>query len=108
MRSRGRARRVLTEADFAVLRDERFQARFWSRVEKIDGGCWMWRGPLLGRGYGAVQVPRYKNPFQAHIIVAFWKHGRWMRPNEETRHACPERLCVNPDHLAFVVYSLAA
>jgi hypothetical protein len=104
--ARGRARRRLTPLDFERINSPEFREAFWAKVDK-SGPCWLWTGPIVGKGYGAAQVRGHKNPFQGHVIVAFWKYGRWMEEHEETRHACGTRLCMNPDHLAYVVYTIS-
>ncbi len=30
------------------------EKRFWSRVEKMSDGCWMWTGPKNQKGYAAM------------------------------------------------------
>lgn len=104
---RGRQRRQLGPADFAIFDSPEFRASFERRVNKTET-CHLWTGPIVGKGYPGVQVRGYKNPFPAAAIVVYWKLGRWMHPHEETRQACGVRMCVNPEHVAYVIYGTKA
>ena len=66
-----------------------------SHVEKTVGGCWLWRGALTGE-YGMFWREGRKE--KAHRIS--WELHRGPIPKGAiVRHACDDRLCVNPDHL---------
>lgn len=68
-------------------------------------GCWLWMGPVQESGYGYIVDPR--RPIhrasmprtQVHRIVCEIVH-RPMSAEEQTRHLCHNKSCVNPDHLA--------
>jgi hypothetical protein len=76
--------------------------RFWSKVEKTDGGCWNWTGALGATprgqdGYGIfnagdgsyVRAHRFAYELlRGHIPAAM-----------HLDHTCFNPSCVNPDHL---------
>lgn len=99
-------------------------ARFWSRVRKGDGECWIWQGARSSSGYGTVGVlrlialgllPRSTcRVTGVHRVAYMLANGRHLAPDEHIDHLChdsslcrldrqcPHRLCVNPAHLAAV------
>lgn len=80
-------------------------AWYWSRVNKNGpdpshvpgiGGCWLWRGPLTGIGYG---LPNLNGrPTGAHRISWIAHNGEVPR-NLLVLHRCDVPACVNPAHL---------
>jgi hypothetical protein len=71
--------------------------RFWAKVDKRTGGCWLWRGAITERGYGQF----YWGPGQyrrAHRVSWDLLRGP-IPPGLQLDHLCREKLCVNPDHL---------
>ena len=72
------------------------KTRFWEKVNKAEGGCWLWTGPMSKSGYGtiALQGKRY-----------FAHRFSWAMANGEITgslfvlHKCDTPLCVNPTHL---------
>lgn len=72
--------------------DEKTLARFWARVEKQDGGCWLWT-PRERRIY----VTRRYTPTAAR---AAWEHWRGPVPGDGmvVSPDCDGR-CVNPSHM---------
>jgi hypothetical protein len=74
--------------------------RFESRVEKTEGGCWLWRGAKRGTGYGG--IGHQGKMVRAHRVA--WElylgaipEGKWVL---HAAHAvCGHRDCVNPEHL---------
>ncbi len=72
--------------------------RFWSKVEKIPNGCWIWTAGKY-RGYGSFSVTR-RNNFPAHRLAYFLVTG--IDPQGIICHDCPggdNPSCVNPDHV---------
>ncbi len=73
--------------------------RFWAKVVKAEGGCWLWTGSTKG-GYGVVTFGRRKR-IPAHRVS--WELTRGPIPDGLcVLHNCPggdNPRCVNPDHL---------
>lgn len=70
--------------------------RFISKVNKVEGGCWLWTGALNNYKYGSFwghkQVGAHRWSFEYHkgpIPKGLGVH-----------HSCDEPSCVNPDHLS--------
>lgn len=70
--------------------------RFWARVTKIEGGCWLWMGALAADGYGRYGVARTSISVQRYAYEV--THG-YLLPGEVLGKdpGCP-RVCVHPDH----------
>ena len=74
--------------------------RFWAKVDKIPGGCWVWAGAISSCGYG--NFLHDGKTWRAHrwsyaAIVGSVPDGLVLD------HLCRNRACVNPDHLEPVV-----
>ena len=69
--------------------------RFWSMVDEVETGCWLWRGNIGSHGYGSFLVAGEQ--FKAHRLSWFLTTGAW--PEQSLDHLCRVRSCVNPDHL---------
>lgn len=72
------------------------QERFWSKVNKIEGGCWEWLGNKNDKGYGFFTYERKTRP--AHRVAYEWAKGV-IPKGLELDHLCRNTSCVNPDHL---------
>ena len=71
--------------------------RFWSKVKKLDNGCWNWVGSVGGHGYGNF---RLGGKCELSHRVAWYLHtGDMPMPKTIIRHKCDNPLCCNPEHL---------
>lgn len=71
---------------------------FWGKVDKTDGGCWLWTG-CLSDGYGKISW-NGKN-VRAHRVSYELIHGP-IPDGLVTDHLCRNRACVNPAHIELV------
>jgi hypothetical protein len=69
--------------------------RFWSRLNKLESGCWEWTGGLTDNGYGYVgrKIERL-----AHRLAWLLTNGPIV-DGLFVLHRCDNRRCCNPDHL---------
>ena len=72
---------------------------FWSKVEKTDGGCWIWKGSqyrgsaiFSWGGHGKVKS------MQAHRWAFQYQFGFPIPRNVYLSRNCKNNLCVNPCH----------
>ena len=74
------------------------EERLWSRVEKRDGGCWLWQGAKTRpkSGYGTI-----RGGGRAHLTHRLsWELANGPIPDGlRVLHKCDVPLCVNPAHL---------
>ena len=73
--------------------------RFWSKVEKSDGGCWVWKGGK-SRGYGVFGFNG--TTVKAYVFAWTYLFGREIKKGYVLHHTCENTACVNPDHLELV------
>lgn len=74
---------------------EKQRTRFWSRVEKLETGCWFWQRAVNANGYGILGLG-FK-VYLAHRVAFFDSYGR--QPSPVLDHVCCNPPCVNPSHL---------
>lgn len=68
--------------------------KFWSLVDRSNGDCWMWLGPV-DRGHGNFNCVGLRG--RAHMIA--WLLVNGSRPDKMfTLPTCGQKLCVNPAH----------
>ncbi len=78
------------------------EERFWAKVQKLDGGCWLWTGRLF-RGYGRIYWLGRER--RAHRVALWLVKGIPLDTDpasSQPDHTCRNRACVNPDHLEMV------
>jgi hypothetical protein len=72
------------------------EERFWRFVEKLDNGCWAWKGAKSSSGYGKFWSGTREmvaHRFGYELLVGE------IPPGLDLDHLCRVRDCVNPDHL---------
>lgn len=78
---------------------DKFWRRFWARVDKSQGDCWIWTGTKTYDGYGRI---RDKGLYlRAHRVVYEATFGQ-IHDGMVLDHLCRVRSCVNPEHLESV------
>jgi hypothetical protein len=77
------------------LKDPKYAARFWAKVEKTDA-CWLWRGSKDPAGYGIVKLERRQA--RAHRVAYELAVGP-IPDGLTIDHLCENKGCVNPDHM---------
>jgi hypothetical protein len=80
----------------------RFWRRFWSKVRRTKGGCWLWLASTDQGGYGKVKVGRDAEGHQIYVGAHRAAYELTLGPIPRRRvldHLCRRRRCVNPDHL---------
>lgn len=70
--------------------------RFWSKVQREQGGCWIWIGAKNANGYGRFWYDR--RVMVAHRVAYLMLVGQ-VPEGKDLDHLCRIRACVNPEHL---------
>lgn len=73
--------------------------RFFSKVQKLAGSCWIWTGSLQTNGYPRFSVNSVYTPSHRWIYVQV--KGK-IPKGYDIHHRCQNPLCVNPSHLEAV------
>lgn len=50
------------------------EERFWDKVDKVNDGCWLWKGALFSNGYGHFQVNGSPATIANIVNRKTWKH----------------------------------
>lgn len=79
-------------------------ARFWVKVQPPNEvGCMLWTSALYPTGYGAFQSKSVT--FYAHRVALTLSAGEPPEAGMQAAHACRNRHCVAPEHLAWATQS---
>lgn len=72
------------------------EVAFWQKVQKSEGGCWLWQGKPRADGYGRLQAGG--KCYGAHRVS--WElHFGPIPAGQLVCHRCDTPMCVRPDHL---------
>lgn len=103
---KGAKRRDPSPLNVAAL-GESYATKFWSRVDQVEGSCWLWKNARNGDGYGVAMCGRLAsgNPRLALTHRIAFELAKGPVPDGmELDHLCKNRLCCNPQHLEAVTH----
>ena len=87
------SRRIQTAPDWPEISD---LLRLFSKIDRIESGCWLWTGAKTEGGYGTLAYGGRRR--LAHrVMFALLKNP--IPPHLTLDHLCRNRSCINPDHL---------
>jgi predicted DNA-binding protein (UPF0251 family) len=69
------------------------EARFHTRIDRSESGCWLWTGAVHRNGYGGMWPNVLVHRFAWELANGPVPDGMMVL------HRCDVRTCVNPDHL---------
>lgn len=76
--------------------------RVFSKLERQDDGCLIWKGSITPAGYGQVGLgARGKGQAAVHRLMYQWRIGP-IPEGLELDHLCRNRACAEPSHLEAV------
>lgn len=67
-------------------------------IELGSSACWDWKGAVTTAGYGIFRVYPYGTR-AAHRLAWEMCHKKKIPDDTVIRHACSNKICVNPNHL---------
>lgn len=79
-----------------------YEEEFFSRLDKMPNGCWLWKGAITGRGYPVMHLTKGK-----WVKAHRWAYEHFVGPipeGLEPDHTCEIKICVNPDHIEPVTH----
>lgn len=80
------------------------EIRFWSKVQILENGCWLWTG-AKSDGYGSFGLEASSVTIGAHVWAYNYCIGL-VPTGLELDHLCRNRACVNPQHLEPVTHQV--
>lgn len=73
------------------------KCRIFAHIEKIDNGCWIWKGSTDRDGYGLMSIDDRSRRVH-RISYEVFKEEK-IPFDKNACHSCDTPACVNPDHI---------
>lgn len=73
--------------------------RFATKIDRTEGGCWLWLGYVDAAGYGRIRLGGRGEPVGYAHRVSYEQHVGPVPDGHELDHLCRVRRCVCPTHL---------